>query len=214
MVRAMTRAAALLSLPYVFLLAGCPASPEPTCATTVLPDCRAGTDPFSDEACRSFDDALMRGSPQVDPARSPVIDEPAAGAVLGSAAPATFRWHGQLAGLRMTPLGVPLSDPPARAMTWRDELARWTTLVPRAYAHCPPFNGVGYALLFRSGGRVVLRVEQSRTEYTPDAQAWSTLRGAGGPIELTVLAARFRGSLIEPEGGPFASEPRRFTIAP
>jgi hypothetical protein len=188
------------------------APPPPRCRTTVLPDCDMATDRYSDEACQALDDAERRAPAQVDATRAPVVNEPAEGAMVPSATPFTFRWTGQLAARDGGEGRVVCARAP-RAMTWRDELARWTTLIPEAHAHCAPFNGVGYALTFRAGDRVLLRVEQSRTEYTPDAQAWATLRSAGGPIDLTILATRFRESAVSE--GPFApAAPRRFTIAP
>jgi hypothetical protein len=94
-----------------------------------------------------------------------------------------------------------------------DELRRWTTLVPEAHAHCAPFSGVGYGLDFRSNGRVILRVEQSLTQYTPGALAWDALKRAGSTIELRITAARFRNSAVSE--GPFESPTRvTFSIAP
>ncbi len=94
-----------------------------------------------------------------------------------------------------------------------EELARWTTLVPEAHAHCAPFSGIGYGLDFRVANRVILRVEQSTTEYTPGAAAWEVLRGAGAPIELRITAARFRNSTVS--DGPFESPTRvAFTLVP
>lgn len=153
-------------------------------------------------------------SPIIDPARAPTIDEPAEGAVLNPSPPATFRWSG---GLATVPWQRDRDPRSWRLATWRDELSRWTTLIPEAHAHCPPFTGIGYALTFRSAdGRTILRVEQSARAYTPSTEAWSVLLGSArqrpGPIELTILATRFReNEVIE---GPFApAAPRRFFIA-
>jgi hypothetical protein len=85
--------------------------------------------------------------------------------------------------------------------------------VPEAHAHCAPFSGLGYGLDFRANGRVVLRVEQSTTSYTPSALAWDMLRAAGGPIEIRITATRFRNSTVSE--GPFESPSRvTFTITP
>jgi hypothetical protein len=201
----------IVGLMAATLLPACPApSSPPRCPTTVLPDCFA-TDRYSDEACEALDDAERRMAPQVDATRAPVVLEPAQDAVLPTDTAPTFRWMGQLA-LRGGAGARPFTPRAPRAMTWRDELHRWTTLLPEAHAHCAPFSGIGYALTFKSGNEVLLRVEQSQTEYTPDASAWEKLRAAEGPIELTILATRFRQS--EVSEGPFApSAPRRFSIA-
>lgn len=196
--------ASLLALP------GCPPS-EPNCTNTVLPVCAPAGDPYSDEACNALDDTLARTpNPPVDAMRGPVVDAPGEAATLPGGAPFTFRWTGQL--VRRAPGARPAAYAQAapRAPTLGDELRRFFTLVPPAYAHCDPFNGIGYALLFRVNGHTVLRVEQSTTAYTPDAAAWQTLRGAGGPIDLTILATRFGASRVTE--GPYASPTRRFTI--
>jgi hypothetical protein len=190
------------------------------CITAVLPQCDRGGDPYSDEACFALDDAESRAPATVDAMRAPAITAPMEAESLPSATRFTFRWSAAMALLpRRTPLrwaSVSSSDssaPLARAMTFREELARWTTLVPEAQAHCAPFSGIGYGLDFRANGRVILRVEQSLTEYTPTPLAWDALRAAGGPIEIRITAARFRNSAVSE--GPFESPTRRtFTIAP
>jgi hypothetical protein len=194
-----------------------PPDPELRCLTAVLPNCVAGPDLYSDEACASFDAFEMRTPARVDGSRAPGVDAPTQDAVLPADPAPTFRWHGQLASRDLgddVRDALPGDGSPARArtLTWRDELARWTTLVPAAHAHCAPFTGLGYSLIFRAGGRTVLYVEQSATEYTPSADAWGRLRNASGPIELTVRVARFRSNAVDE--GPYApTEPRRFTVA-
>jgi hypothetical protein len=190
-----------------------PASPELRCLTAVLPNCLAGPDPYSDEACASLDAFEMRTPAQVDASRAPIVDFPTQDAVLPADPAPTFRWHGQLAS-RVPGGGDGDGDDaaPVRALTWRDELTRWTSLVPAAHAHCPPFSGLGYSLIFRAGGQTVLYVEQSATEYTPNADAWGRLRNASGTIELTARVSRFRSNAVDE--GPYAPpEPRRFTVA-
>lgn len=180
---------------------------EVSCEQTALPACTDGPDRFSDEACASLDDALVRGALRTDAMKAPIVEAPPEGAVLAAATPYTFRLRNQLARLDY----APRTPPALRAMTAWDELSRWTKLVPEAHAHCLPFTGVGYALIFRSGGRVIARAEHSTDNWTPGPVAWSTLVDAGGPIELTVLAARFRESTVE--DGPYTpAAPVRFTI--
>jgi hypothetical protein len=188
----------------------------------VLPACDRGGDPYSDEACYALDDAESRTAATVDPARAPTITAPADREALPSATRFTFRWSAPMAArIPRTPArwvagtdAHPARSPlPHRAPTIAEELARWTALVPEAHAHCAPFSGVGYGLDFRANGRVILRVEQSLTEYTPTPAAWDILRGAGGPIEIRITAARFRNSALSE--GPFESPARRtFTITP
>lgn len=172
--------------------------------TISLPNCDVGTDRFSDEACTVLDDAIAR-SLTTDTARAPSITAPNEDQALPAATPFTFTWSAPTARRAL---------PTRRPMTWRDELARWTTLIPEAQAHCAPFSGQAYELRFVVQGEVVLRRQQSLTSYTPDASRWSFLRtrAAGRPIELRIVTARFSSDLVST--GPFvASQPRRFTIA-
>lgn len=170
-----------------------------------LPACETGSDRFSDEACTTFDDALTR-SLVTDTARAPAITAPTADQVLPGATPFTFTWTAPTARRAL---------PRRRPMTWRDELARWRSLVPEAHAHCVPFSGQAYELRFIINGRVELRRQQSLTSYTPDAARWNYLRttAAGRPIELRIATARMSNNQLG--AGPFvAAEARRFTITP
>lgn len=188
------------------------------CLTAVLPACDRGGDPYSDEACFALDDTESRTAATVDAMRSPTITAPTQGAALPGAMPFAFQWTAPTAlAPRVTPLRWRrASSAPtlvARTPTVLDELRRWTTLVPEAHAHCAPFSGLGYGLDFRANGRVLLRVEQSATSFTPSAIAWDMLRGVGGPIEIRITAARFRNSAVSE--GPFESPTRvTFTITP
>ncbi|MFO0625623.1 MAG: hypothetical protein U0325_08390 [Polyangiales bacterium] len=168
-----------------------------------LPVCESGADRFSDEACTVLDDALTR-SLTTDTARAPAVTAPTQDQALPGATPFTFTWSAPTARRAL---------PVRREMTWRDELARWTTLVPEAQAHCVPFSGQAYELRFVINGMVVLRRQQSLTSYTPDAARWSYLRttAAGRPIELRIATARMSSNQVG--SGPFiAAEGRRFTI--
>ena len=170
-----------------------------------LPQCESGPDTFGDEACTVLDDAINR-TLTTDSARAPAITAPAQDQALPAATPFTFAWSAPRTARWVTP--------PRRPITWRDELARWTTLIPEAQAHCVPFTGQAYELRFSVAGSVVLRRQQSLTSYTPDNARWSYLRtmAAGRPIELRIVTARLSSNQIGQ--GPFvASEPRRFTIS-
>jgi len=201
----------LLPVLATALLAACANHTDstPTAACTnpeqiSLPPCESGPDRFSDEACSVLDDAISR-TLRTDTARAPAITAPTQDQSLPGATPFTFTWSAPTARRAV---------PPRRPMTWRDELARWTTLIPEAQAHCVPFSGQAYELRFSIAGAVVLRRQQSLTSYTPDASRWSYLRttAAGRPIELRVVTARLNNNQIGT--GPFvASEARRFTIA-
>lgn len=179
---------------------------EVGCDQTVLPSCASGPDFFSDEACISLDDALARNALRVDDTKAPQVLEPANGAEIPAGAGFTVRLAPRLMAQRT------LVPPPVhRAMTFHDHLQRFFTLLPEAHAHCRPYTGLGYALVFRASGRTVLRVEQSTSEYTPGPVALAALREQSGPIELTVLTARFRESMVSE--GPYAgSTPVRFTL--
>jgi hypothetical protein len=201
----------------------CPdAGPVSRCLTAVLPACDRGADPYSDEACSALDDAEGRAPATVDGARAPTITAPANQEALPSTTRYTFRWSAPMAfRISRTPArwlaradARPEHAPlPAQSPSFAQEISRWTALVPEAHAHCAPFSGVGYGLDFRANGRVILRVEQSLTEYTPTPAAWDILRGATGPIEIRITAARFRNSAVSE--GPFESPARRtFTITP
>lgn len=172
-----------------------------------LPSCEtAGGDPFSDEACVAFDDAIRANRVTVSDARSATISAPAEGAAVPRATPYTFRWS------------VPVARAPQRRpMTVRDELARWLTWVPEAEAHCEPFAGRAYELRFTVGSNVVYRRQQSATSWTPSTAEWNYLVGAfgTGSVTLTIYTASFANSAISAGAGPFTPmAARRFTVAP
>lgn len=201
--------ACLLAAPVVFVACGDDHSHAPTptggaCGDPnllSLPSCTAGTERFSDEACAVFDDHITRGV-TVDAARSPSITAPTEMQSLAAATPFTFAWTAPVAWRR-----------PA---TWRDELARWTSLVPEAEAHCEPFSGRAYELTFKVRGATVLRRQQSATSWTVDAPAWQRLRAAAGAsvVDLTLTTVIFNTNAISAGAGPFTSGVvRHFTIS-
>lgn len=177
-----------------------------------LPSCTAGPDLFSDEACTTLDDAIGRA--QADDARAPSVTAPTEGQAVSEAAGFVFRWEAPTAAV--VPWG-PRGNRGRRAFSWRDDLVRWSVLVPEAQAHCAPFTGRAYELRFRVGGAVVLRRQQSATNYTPGPDAWARLRAAAGsnPVELVIATAVFNQNAITAGNGPFVTAtPRRFTLAP
>ncbi|TAK32686.1 MAG: hypothetical protein EPO40_01910 [Myxococcaceae bacterium] len=203
---------AALSLPLVFAVA-CDDHTVTSAACSdrsviSLPACPT-EDGFSDETCQSFDDRTANGQSMANDTRAPSIAAPTEGQAVAGTTPFTFQW--------MAPTSLRWRVPAPRALTLADEWRRWTTLVPEAQAHCPPFSGRGYDLIFRSGDQVVFRRQQSGTSWTPDAAAWARLRTAasGGALALTIQTATFSANLIPSGSGPFVqSTPRRFTITP
>ncbi len=201
-----------LALPLVFAVA-CDESTVTSAACAdrnviSLPTCPT-EDGFSDETCQGFDDRISNGQSMVNDARAPAIVAPTEAEALPGATPYTFRWT--------APTSFRLRPPATRALTFADEWQRWTTLVPEAQAHCPPFSGRGYDVFIRSGDTVVFRRQQSGTSWTPDAASWARLRtaAAGGPLSLTIQTATFNANVIPSGSGPFVqSAPRRFTISP
>lgn len=170
-----------------------------------LPTCSvAGQDPFSDEACQGLDDYVSRSTPAADDARAPAIMTPSEGERVPAATPYTFRWSAPMAF-------APRRRPP----TFRDEFARWTTLVPEAEAHCQPFNGRAYELTFRAGGQTLMRRQQSATSWTPDTGAWARIvTGANGrPVELTVVTATLTNNRVGTGSAYVQTAPRRFTLS-
>lgn len=137
--------------------------------------------------------------------RAPTVTAPTEAQALPAATPFTFTWNAPVA-LR----------PHHRPMTVRDELARWTTLVPEAQAHCEPFSARAYELRFKVGTSVIFRRQQSARTWTPTAAQWDYLVRTIGTqtAELTVYTASFSASQISTGAGPFyATTSRRFTIA-
>ena len=170
-----------------------------------LPTCPT-EDAFSDEACQGFDDRTSNGQSTANDARAPSITAPTEGQAVAGATPFTFQWT--------APTSLRLRPPGPRAPTFADEWRRWTTLLPEAQAHCPPFSGRAYDLIFRRSGQVVFRRQQSGASWTPDAAAWARLRtAAGDQLELTIQTATFAADVIASGAGPFVqSAPRRFTL--
>ena len=171
------------------------------------PDMGMMNDRYTDEACEGLDTAEARMAPTASDAQAPAVDAPTEGQALPSATPFTFSWHPQGLAFRIEPA------PATRAFRWSDDITRWQTLLPAAEAHCAPFGGVAYALIFKAGGQTVLRAETANTTFTPDADAWTRLRNAHGTLSLDIEAARFSGNAVT-EGPVITATARTFTIAP
>ena len=172
----------------------------------VGPDGGPATEHFSDEACLNLEQAEMRAPATPSNTIAPTITAPAAGAMVSGTTPFVFTW---------TAGNVALCHPPPtfRALTFADEWSRWATLIPTADAHCPPFSGLGYAAVFSAQGAEVLRAETQFLSYTPTANAWTTLKGASGPISMRVEVAQFNTTQLT--GGPWTqTSPVTFTITP
>ena len=200
-----SRRAWLIPTPLLVLglaLGGCghddtPATPACTDPAQIsLPVCAPAGDRFSDEACTVFDDAIATRS-SVQDARAASVTAPTEAQRLPRATPFTFAWTAPTASRRRRPA--------PRAMTLADELARWTTLLPSAEAHCEPFSGRAYELRFRVNGATILRRQQSATSWTPEARDWGVLVAGGGghTVELTVYTALFNNGQIGATAGPF-----------
>jgi hypothetical protein len=194
--------------------------PPSRCYTAQLPSCARGADLYSDEACFAWEDFELRTPPELNAMRAPTLILPANMAVLPAQPPALFRWMGNLSrSLNASTRAVAFATHSHRAqlptrgvLTWRDELQKFFTLLPEAHAHCAPFSGIAYGLDFYSGSSRVLRLEQSSTEVTLDAQSWTALRAVAGPIDVKISVARMRAN--ELTEGPYLSPvTTRFTIA-
>lgn len=163
-----------------------------------------GPDRFSDEACTVFDDAISARASTQD-ARAATITAPTEGQVVPLATPFAFAWSAPLA------LRPRLRAP--RAMTLADELARWTSLVPEAQAHCEPFSGRGYELRFSVNGATVFRRQTSALAWTPNARDWGIIAGGGRTVDLAIYTALFNNGTIGSGSGPFrAMATRRFVV--
>lgn len=170
----------------------------------VGPDGGPPIEHFSDEACINLDQAEMRGPIMQNNSIAPTITAPTQGQVLPGATPFVFMWSAGNVALRRVP-------PSFRAITLADEWARWTTLIPEADAHCPPYSGLGYAAVFLSQGQEVLRAETEFLMYTPTMNAWQMLQGATPPISMYVEVAQFDTSALT--AGPWEqTAPVTFSI--
>jgi hypothetical protein len=170
-----------------------------------LPNClMTGGDGFSDEACIALDDAIRGNRATVSDTRAATLTAPTEMQAVPRATPFTFTWTAPTA-MRLR----------RRSMTVGDELARWTTLVPEAEAHCAPFTGRAYELRIKVGAAVVYRRQQSALSWTPTAAEWTYLTGAIGTqtAELTLYVASFVTGQISSGSGPFLPmSARRFTL--
>lgn len=77
--------------------------------------------------------------------------------------------------------------------------------VPR---HGDPVNGRAYLLVFATASDAeLLRVFTTELSYTPDANAWSTVTGAGAAVTVTITSAIFEQNRVTQGGGPWVGPP-------
>lgn len=146
----------------------------------------------TDEAAES----ILGVAAQTDSSKAATISAPTEGAALPAATPFAFTWNASTAR--------------------RTVLPAWLGPERSAHAHGDPFTGVAYLLTFSTASTPALvRVVTDKTTYTPTDAVWSALKGAGGPITLSIIAARIENNLLVNGGGPYtAGKGVSFTIAP
>lgn len=176
----------------------------------------------TDEALLALASALEQGAPQPSMSQAPVLSAPEAGP-LPAEAP-TFQWSlGATARLHAPggerrPAGPELLRPGAAARRgggWAAPLAALFGPVRAAHAHGDPFSGNATLVVFASSSDPKLvRVFTGATEYTPSADAWAKIRGAGGEVTLTLVGAVFEQNRIGDSGGPYQGSVTTFTVSP
>lgn len=146
----------------------------------------------TDEACMAYVDAEK--STVTDDARAPKLTEPTAGAKLNRATPPRFAWsRGTLA-----------------RSTWHRVL-RYLSPIGEAWAH-GEINGDAFVLSFRDAtGKELHRVLTDALDYTPDAAAWSRIRGAAS-VQVVLTGVRFTKNAIATGTKPTAPAPLTFTL--
>lgn len=73
--------------------------------------------------------------------------------------------------------------------------------VPR---HGDPLNGRAYLVVFSTpASPELLRVFTTNLTYTPDADAWATITGAGEAVSVTITNAVFEQNRVAQGGGPW-----------
>jgi hypothetical protein len=82
-----------------------------------------------------------------------------------------------------------------------------------AYAHGTPYSGTAYFVVFSTTANPkLLRVFTPNTNYTPDATALGTLKGANDTIHAVITDAIFDQNRIATSGGPWKGTEITFTI--
>jgi hypothetical protein len=174
-------------------------------------------------------DALVAATVVSDPASAANFTAPANMAVLPAATVPTFSWKiGAVAmstppadgprfaksGAAMSPATGWLTMPPSAidALASRG-LAKLLDGVPAAYAHGTPTSGPAFFVLFTTASNdKLLRVFTSSTTYTPSADAFAKLTGAGTTIHAVITNAEFDQNRIAQDGGPWKGSEITFTV--
>lgn len=85
-------------------------------------------------------------------------------------------------------------------------------LEPTAHAHGRT-DGDVYMLVFEDKGcNELVRVFTKGTSWKADADSWSKLSSAGGPITLTIVLATLDNSAVKDGVAALTSKPATFTI--
>jgi hypothetical protein len=163
----------------------------------------------SDEAL----EALIAAQPVSDPQRAAVLTDPADGASIAAAPPATFGWKVGAGAMSERP-----TIEPARRRALEPVLARalgWLLGERPAHAHGPPFSGTGHFVVFSTDADAKLvRVFTSATSYTPATDLWQKMTAQKGPIRVVITTGTFDNNLLAADGGPFVGAARSFSINP
>ncbi len=140
----------------------------------------------------------------------PVVADPALADVVfegGATAPALA------ALLAATPVKDPVKGPTIDSPP--DQSLFRASSVPTFEWHpgTPMTASPGYFLLFSTTKSPrLLRVFTTKTSYTPDDDAWATLRSAGMWTKLSPFSASFADERMLPSSGPFGGAPIEFCI--
>jgi hypothetical protein len=146
---------------------------------------------------------LLNASVVDSPANEPVVTAPADAAALTTTT--TFEYR-----VGTTAFG---RAPRRRTRNW--SLPAWLTLERNAFAHGAPMNGDAFFLVFStSHAPKLLRVFTQDKSYVPSDDEWQRLAGAGETITLRIMRGIFEQGRLTTDGGPFASKPVHFSVAP
>jgi len=167
-------------------------------------------------------EALLAATPETDAAHAATFTWPSDGDIVTADSVPTFCWQaGPTARLDVRTPRVGVLTPAPRAhheastfdVAARAVLGPLLAHVQPAYAHGDPVNGPGYFLVFSTASNdKLVRVFTTGLDYTPDADHWDTLKGAGAEITATVTSATFDSNRIADGGGPWNGTPIKFTI--
>jgi len=161
--------------------------------------------------------ALVDAAPKDEPENAAVFDVPGETTLPATPIP-TFSWHagGESAGPVRSPhqwWTLPKGPHRTPSSRFASLLEGALSGVPSAYAHGTPVNGPAYFLVLSTASNdKLVRVFTLDTEYTPDADVWARVTGAGEAITATLLSAEFEANRVIQGGGPWQSAPITFTV--